>query len=114
MKNKNSVIVTGGLGFIGSNLIDLLLKKNFYVINLDKVSYSSNFYNIKDFKKNKNYKFIKCNILNKRKIDSSISLFAFRSIIGIYRFALSLKIDFNFIGTNSILSKIFYFLKLVI
>ena len=29
MKNKNTVIVTGGLGFIGSNLIDLLLKKKF-------------------------------------------------------------------------------------
>ena len=68
MKNKKTVIVTGGLGFIGSNLIDLLLKKNFYVINIDKVSYSSNFYNIKDFKSKKNYKFIKCDILNKRKI----------------------------------------------
>ena len=43
------IIVTGGLGFIGSNLIELLLKKNFYVINLDKVSYSSNFYNTKEF-----------------------------------------------------------------
>ena len=30
------VIVTGGLGFIGSNLIDLLIKKNFFVINVDK------------------------------------------------------------------------------
>ena len=45
------VIVTGGLGFIGSNLIDLLLKKNFYVINIDKISYSSNFYNTKSIKK---------------------------------------------------------------
>ena len=62
------VIVTGGLGFIGSNLIDLLLKKNFNVINLDKVSYSSNFYNVKDFKKNKRYKFIKCDLINKKKI----------------------------------------------
>ena len=68
MKNRNKVIVTGGLGFIGSNLIDLLLKKNFYVINLDKISYSSNFYNVKDHTSNKNYRFIKCDILNKRKI----------------------------------------------
>ena len=30
------IIVTGGLGFIGSNLIDLLLKKNYFVINVDK------------------------------------------------------------------------------
>ena len=60
------VIVTGGLGFIGSNLIDLLLKKNFYVINLDKVTYSSNFYNTKEFQKNKNYKFIKSDINSKK------------------------------------------------
>ena len=68
MRNINKVIVTGGLGFIGSNLIELLLKKNFYVINLDKVSYSSNFYNVKDFENNKNYKFIKSDILNKTKL----------------------------------------------
>jgi len=56
------IIVTGGLGFIGSNLIDLLIKKNFFIVNVDKVSYSSNFYNLKDYKKSKKYKFIKCNI----------------------------------------------------
>ena len=60
------IIVTGGLGFIGSNLIDLLLKKNFFVINLDKITYSSNFYNTKNFTKHKNYKFIKCDINNKK------------------------------------------------
>ena len=60
------IIVTGGLGFIGSNLIDLLLKKNFFVINIDKITYSSNFYNTKNFTKHKNYKFIKCDINNKK------------------------------------------------
>ncbi len=60
------IIVTGGLGFIGSNLIELLLKKNFYVLNVDKVTYSSNFYNTKDFQKAKNYKFIKCDIGSKK------------------------------------------------
>ena len=42
------VIVTGGLGFIGSNLIDLLIKKNYFVINIDKITYSSNIYNVKE------------------------------------------------------------------
>ena len=56
------IIVTGGLGFIGSNLIDLLIRKNFFVINVDKVSYSSNFYNLKDLKTSNKYKFVKCNI----------------------------------------------------
>ena len=60
------IIVTGGLGFIGSNLVELLLQKNFYVVNIDKVTYSSNFYNTKSFKSHKNYKFIKCDIGNKK------------------------------------------------
>ena len=64
-----TLLVTGGLGFIGSNLIELLLKKRFRVINIDKVSYSSNFYNTKDYKNNKNYKFIKCDINNQIKIN---------------------------------------------
>jgi dTDP-glucose 4,6-dehydratase len=64
MKN---IIVTGGLGFIGSNLIELLIKKKFFVINLDKATYSSNFYNTKEFNGSKNYKFIKTDI-NKKSI----------------------------------------------
>ena len=48
-----NIIVTGGLGFIGSNLISLLIKKKYKVINIDKITYSSNFYNTKDFKKSK-------------------------------------------------------------
>ena len=60
------IIVTGGLGFIGSNLIDLLVEKKYHVINVDKVTYSSNFYNIKEYKKSKSYKFIKCDIKDKK------------------------------------------------
>jgi len=60
------IIITGGLGFIGSNLIDLLIKKKYSVINIDKVTYSSNFYNVKKYKDSKNYKFIKCDIGNKK------------------------------------------------
>jgi len=48
------LIVTGGLGFIGSNLIGLLLKKGHFVINVDKVSFLFNFYNIRLFIKKKN------------------------------------------------------------
>ena len=60
------IIVTGGLGFIGSNLVELLLNKNFYVINIDKGTYSSNLYNIKDFQNSKKYKFIKLDIANQK------------------------------------------------
>ena len=64
MKNIKKVIVTGGYGFIGSNLIKYLLKKNYFVINIDKLSYSANLYNLKDIK-NKNYVFFKADIGNK-------------------------------------------------
>jgi dTDP-glucose 4,6-dehydratase len=60
------IIVTGGLGFIGSNLIGLLLKKKYSVLNIDKISYSSSFYNVREFKNSKNYKFIKCDINDKK------------------------------------------------
>ena len=67
---KEKLIVTGGLGFIGSNLINLLLKKKYFVINIDKFSYASNFYNTRNFSQNKNYKFIKCNINDKGQLEN--------------------------------------------
>ena len=51
------VIVTGGSGFIGSNLIKYLLNKKYIVINIDKLSYSSNPYNLRELNNNKNYFF---------------------------------------------------------
>ena len=60
------IVVTGGLGFIGSNLIELLIKKNYFVINIDKATYSSNLYNTKKFKNFNNYKYIKCDINDKK------------------------------------------------
>ena len=59
----NTIIVTGGLGFIGSNLIKILNKKNFFIINIDKAAYASNFKNIPE--NIKNYKFYKEDINNK-------------------------------------------------
>ena len=87
---KENLIVTGGLGFIGSNLIKLLLKKKFSVINIDNVSYSSNFFNLKDLPK-KNYKFIKCDINNYREISAVMLAFRFdyvfhyAAVVGVQR-----------------------------
>ena len=84
------IIVTGGLGFIGSNLIELLLNKKFNVINIDKVTYSSNFYNTKDYIENQNYKFIKCDLNNKSKLSKII--FANKPI-GIFNLAAETHVD---------------------
>jgi dTDP-glucose 4,6-dehydratase len=56
------VIITGGLGFIGSNLINIL-KNKYFIINIDKVTYASNFKNIDP--SIKNYRFYKEDINNK-------------------------------------------------
>jgi len=83
------IFVTGGLGFIGSNLIDLLLQKNFNVINIDKGTYSSNHYNVKEFKKSRRYKFIKLDIGNKKLKDL---LFRYKPR-GIFNLAAETHVD---------------------
>jgi len=80
---NKKIIVTGGLGFIGSNLIELLIKKNYFVINIDNSTYSSNQYNVKTFKNNKNYVFFKCNIGNKNKVLSILNKYKPRGIINL-------------------------------
>ena len=59
-----TIIVTGGSGFIGTNLVNYLIKKRYFVINIDKLTYSSNKFVNKQRNK-KNYKFFKIDIKNK-------------------------------------------------
>ena len=61
------IIVTGGSGFIGSNLVNFLIKKKFFVINIDKLTYSSNNI-VSKFKSKKNYLLIKSDINNQSKL----------------------------------------------
>ena len=83
-------LVTGGSGFIGSNLVKFLLKKNYFVINLDKLSYSANPYNLKKIIKNKKYKFFKADINDQVLIYKILSRFKPN---GIFNLAAETHVD---------------------
>jgi len=84
------IIVTGGSGFIGSNLVKFLLNKNYFVINIDKLSYSANPYNLKELKGIKNYKFFKQDINNRNEILKLLNRF---KPVGIFNLAAETHVD---------------------
>jgi len=51
MKEKR-VIVTGGCGFIGANLVRLLVEQGFQVLNFDKLTYAGNLNSLADLQDN--------------------------------------------------------------
>ena len=69
------ILITGGLGFIGSNFIIKLLKeKNDYeVINVDAELFGSDKRNLKEIQNTERYQFVKGNITNKRLMEDLIS-----------------------------------------
>ena len=96
-------VVTGGSGFIGSNLVKFLLSKNYFVINIDKLSYSANPYNLKKIVKNKKYRFFKQDINNQTHIYNILNRF---KPDGIFNLAAETHVDRsidnpkNFIKSN--------------
>ena len=83
------IIVTGGAGFIGSNLIKSLIENKYFVINIDSLNYAANLYNVKDFNKN-NYIFKKVNLNNRKKIKNIINKY---KPIGIFNLAAETHVD---------------------
>tara|TARA_Y100001936_G_C16077751_1_gene675261 strand:+ start:2242 stop:3228 length:987 start_codon:yes stop_codon:yes gene_type:complete len=105
------LLVTGGLGFIGSNFILQVLKNNsdFSVTNIDAELTGSDHHNLDELKNSTNYKFVKGNITNKIMMEKLIEnhdciinfaaeSFVDRSILDANQFLVS-----NIRGTYTIL-----------
>ena len=116
MSELKSILVTGGMGFIGSNFIRYLLKlnQNFKIINVDKLTYAGNPENLKDIdgKFTNRYKFYNNNICDFDSIDKIIKK---ENIDSIINFAAESHVDrsidnpttfcyTNIMGTQSLLN----------
>mgnify|MGYP000651400357 CR=1 FL=1 len=71
------LLVTGGLGFIGSNFITEILKNNsdLEITNIDAELHGSNKMNLSSMINNQKYKFVKGNITDKKLMEKLISKF---------------------------------------
>ena len=111
-----SILVTGGMGFIGSNFIRYItgLNQNFKIINVDKLTYAGNPENLKDFDKiySGKYKFYKNDICDfdaidriivKEKVDYIVN-FAAESHVDRSIDNPKLFCDTNILGTQSLLN----------
>ena len=69
------ILVTGGLGFIGSNFILKILneKQKNSVVNVDAELFGSNHQNLESVKNHENYRFVKGNITNRHLMEDLIS-----------------------------------------
>ena len=91
------IIVTGGSGFIGSNLVNFLIKKKYFVINIDKLTYSSNKFN--DPIRNKgNYRLFKFDINNKNKL---INVIKKSKPLAIFNLAAETHVDRSIDGPSA-------------
>ena len=104
---KNTIVITGGAGFVGSNLITLLLEKTkFKIISIDNYSSGS----LKNHNKDKRVKYIKgdtkdiSKLLNKPK--SLNSIFHFGEFARIYQSFINMNdcLNSNTIGSNAVFS----------
>ncbi len=89
------LLITGGLGFIGSNLIRHFLKAHpkYEIINLDAETYAGHKENLEDVASNKNYKFVKGRIENSQLVNDIVSGKVFGKIDGIINLAAESHVD---------------------
>ncbi len=110
MKN---ILVTGGAGFIGANFINEMLKKrdDYFVVNLDKLTYAGNLENLANSENKNHYNFIKGDITNHELIHYIFEKYKIKYVIN---FAAESHVDrsisgsevffrTNVIGTNILL-----------
>ena len=99
------ILITGGAGFIGSHLVKsfVMKYKNYFIINLDKLTYASDLNYLKDIEGNDNYYFLKGDVCDSILLDNLFSKFPIDYIIHLAAESHvdnSIRNPINFIHTN--------------
>ena len=78
-----TILITGGAGFIGSNFIQYFLKKNedVIVVNLDLLTYAGNLNNLQEVENHNRYTFIKGDICDRDLIETLFNKYNFNGVI---------------------------------
>ena len=69
------VLVTGGAGFIGSNLVRLLVSRGHEVLNIDKLTYAGNLASLADIEGLPNYRFLHADICDAAAMQAAFAEF---------------------------------------
>lgn len=93
------ILVTGGAGFIGSNFINFILSErdDFFVVNLDKLTYAGNLENLKAIETKENYAFVKGDITNEEVVKF---IFERYGITHVVNFAAESHVDRSILGSE--------------
>jgi dTDP-glucose 4,6-dehydratase len=76
------ILVTGGSGFIGSNLIRYLLKnRDYQILNIDKLCFPGSIHTTADFSDLENYRFVHMDICDEQKLTEVFSDFQPNAVI---------------------------------
>jgi len=83
MTFEQTILVTGGAGFIGSHVVRLLVNKypNRRIVNLDKLTYAGNLENLKDIEAADNYTFVRGDITDADFLGELFQTYQFDGII---------------------------------